>query len=308
MDRDVVREDTKCCTVLRLLSAIIILVLLPSLGNANSRQTRDYDFLKPELSLELPDILLEISGLAILSPATVACIQDENGIVFIYDINRKAIISRYSFHINGDYEDITTVGNTMYVLRSDGTLFEIANYRQSLFNVRSFGTDIPANNSEGLCFDAKNKRLLIGSKSNVARHVGSKDERMIFGFDLAAKRLIAKPVYVLDVNEIVSLAARDGNAIRTNKKGQGRSGPAVKLRISAIAFHPVTDELYILSAADHLIVVLERSGRIVRVQSLDPRLFNKAEGIDFFDNGDMLVSNEGQKGKPTLLRFRYAPR
>jgi len=38
---------------------------------------------------------------------------------------------------------------------------------------------------------------------------------------------------------------------------------------------------------------------------LDPRVFNKAEGITFMENGDMLITNEGQDHRPTLLRFNY---
>ena len=39
--------------------------------------------------------------------------------------------------------------------------------------------------------------------------------------------------------------------------------------------------------------------------ALDPILFNKAEGLAFLPDGTMLVSNEAQHGKPTLLTFKY---
>lgn len=39
---------------------------------------------------------------------------------------------------------------------------------------------------------------------------------------------------------------------------------------------------------------------------LNPLVFNKPEGITFFENGDMMISNEGQHKKPTLLRFNYS--
>ncbi|MEZ4900195.1 MAG: hypothetical protein R2806_25380 [Saprospiraceae bacterium] len=41
------------------------------------------------------------------------------------------------------------------------------------------------------------------------------------------------------------------------------------------------------------------------VHALDKEIFNQAEGITFLKNGDMLISNEGKKDKPTLLRFNY---
>jgi hypothetical protein len=39
------------------------------------------------------------------------------------------------------------------------------------------------------------------------------------------------------------------------------------------------------------------------MQLLDPEMFNKSEGIAFYENGDMLITNEGQDKKPTLLHF-----
>jgi hypothetical protein len=46
-------------------------------------------------------------------------------------------------------------------------------------------------------------------------------------------------------------------------------------------------------------------GSIEHIELLDPTMFNKAEGITFYDNGDMLITNEGQDKKPTLLYFKY---
>jgi hypothetical protein len=75
--------------------------------------------------------------------------------------------------------------------------------------------------------------------------------------------------------------------------------------MSAIGIHPVTKKIFILAASDYLLCVYNRDGKLENVEMLDPKLFNKAEGIAFFSNGDLMVSNEGEKGKPSLLRFNY---
>jgi hypothetical protein len=46
-------------------------------------------------------------------------------------------------------------------------------------------------------------------------------------------------------------------------------------------------------------------GNLEHIEQLDPIVFNKAEGITFYDNGDMLITNEGQDKKPTVLFFKY---
>jgi hypothetical protein len=41
---------------------------------------------------------------------------------------------------------------------------------------------------------------------------------------------------------------------------------------------------------------------------LNMGLFNQPEGITFMENGDLLISNEGQgKGPATLRRFGFNP-
>ena len=40
----------------------------------------------PDVSIILPDTLHEISGLTTINSTSVACIQDEYGIIFIYDV------------------------------------------------------------------------------------------------------------------------------------------------------------------------------------------------------------------------------
>jgi hypothetical protein len=61
----------------------------------------------------------------------------------------------------------------------------------------------------------------------------------------------------------------------------------------------------LLSAADYLLFVFNIDGSIENIETLNPVIFNKAEGITFFENCDMLITNEGQDKKPTLLRFNY---
>ena len=54
-----------------------------------------------------------------------------------------------------------------------------------------------------------------------------------------------------------------------------------------------------------MMFIFDREGRIMHIEKLNPVMFNKAEGIAFFENGDMLITNEGQSKLPTLLRFNY---
>src|SRR6476620_1551795 len=76
----------------------------------------------------MPKELTEISGMVYLSNNQFACIQDEDGSIFIYNTATNKVDKEIPFSKHGDYEGIAVVGSTAYVLRSDGTLFEVMNY------------------------------------------------------------------------------------------------------------------------------------------------------------------------------------
>lgn len=274
----------------------------------NKESLIGYNLEQPDKFLVLPDTLREISGLAEIDSVTFACVQDENGILFIYDLVKNQIKSQYTFNIDGDYEGITRIGETMYILRSDGVLFEIVNYTSKTFELNSYETKIPSDNNEGLCYDAENNCLLIASKGKVGKGGEFKDLRVIYSFDLTTKQLSEEPVYEFDVKDIKDFAIENKVDLPTKtrmKKGEEVTEPALKFRPSAIAIHPITKKLYLLSAADHLLFIFNQDETLEHIEVLNPKVFNKSEGITFLKNGDMLITNEGQGGAPTLLRFDY---
>jgi hypothetical protein len=294
----------------KMTSKIIGLLVLILLGCAatykNNEKDTGYNLSKPDFTFVLPDTLREISGLTDIDSTTFACIQDENGILFIYDISINNIQKQYNFHIDGDYEGITRVDSSMYILRSDGILFQISNYQSSNFKLDSFKTGIPANNNEGLCYDPDNNRLLIASKGKIAKGPEYKDKRVIYGFDLKEKLLSEKPVFEFDLQNIKQFATINKIDVPTKTKKNGQiTEPFIKFMTSAVAIHPITKKLYLLSASDHLLFIFNFKGEIEYMEPLNPIIFNKAEGITFMDNGDMIITNEGQNKKPTLLRFNY---
>jgi hypothetical protein len=267
-----------------------------------------YNLDEPSSTVYLPDTLREISGLTSLDSSSFACIQDENGVLFIYDLSARAIRSEYAFTMDGDYEGIARVGNTIYVLRSDGTLFEIVDFASPDFKLDSLHTGIPARNNEGLCYDRTRNRLLIACKGKIAKGPAFKDQRVIYGFDLVTRTLSVDPVFDFDLNVIREFARSHKLDIPTRKrkrKGQSIEETLIKFKTSAIAVHPVTDKLYLLSAADHLLFLFDMNGALEHIELLNPEMFNKPEGITFFENGRMCITNEGQGQKATVLQFNF---
>lgn len=77
---------------------------------------------------------------------------------------------------------------------------------------------------------------------------------------------------------------------------------------SAIAIHPKTNDIYILSANDRILVVYEKSG-LKKAFPLPAVIYYKPEGLAFYENGDLLISSEGDKrglvkGSIVLLKYQ----
>lgn len=299
--------------MLHVVLALSILPLSVSCGQSAPRaelgRTLGYDLAAPDARLVLPDALREVSGITPLDATRVACIQDEKGILFIYDIEKHELDKKRSFEIDGDYEGIARVDKVMYVLRSDGTLFEISNFDSKHAQVTRYATSVPGNDHEGLCYDRENNRLLIACKDKSGKGRKYRDKRDIYGFDLKTKTLSRTAVFTFDVPTMEQFA-RDHHIElpqETEADDQSRE-PKIKFRTSDIGIHPLTRKLYVLSAADHLLFIFDKHGRLEQIEPLDVRVFNKAEGIAFLDSGDMLITNEGEDGQATLLRFNYRMR
>lgn len=272
----------------------------------NSSNKIEYDFSKPNLNIILPSSLQEISGTVILDSNTIACIQDENGILYLYDMQYYRIKKEITFGLNGDYEGIAKVNHTLYILRSDGVIFEIENYLSYKLQVKEYQTTIPAVNNEGICFDETNNRLLIGEKGKINKDPSNKYYRCIYSFDLKTKTLNRLPVFNFNTIDINIMAKMQGVIFpkTKNKKGNIEDGN-VKFNTSEIGIHPITKELYVLSATDHCLFIFDENGKLNKIEQLNPILFNKPESLSFYNNGDLLITNEGQSHQPTLLKFNY---
>ena len=237
----------------------------------------------PDATVELPAELEEISGLTRLPSGRLGAVQDEDGILYEIDASSGLITGRQTFRKGGDYEGVEWVGDSVWILESDGTLYDVhrgpdgVSAETVTHETRLRGR----NDTEGLAWDGE--RLLIACKESPGR--GLDDVRAIWAYDPVTDSLSAAPVALLD---------------RTRVDGQASFKP------SALAVHPQTRELYVLSSVRKALAVLGPDGALRAVVPLPPALYRQPEGIVFAEDGTLYISNEAAGARATLLRF--APR
>lgn len=252
--------------------------------------TLQYNFAVPTQTYKLPKRLKEISGLSLFDEQTIVGVQDEDGILFFYDLQTSKKTGKIKFGHDGDYEGVEKVGDDVYVLRSDGNLYRIRNLNEKEPNRKKIKTHLSTkNDTEGLAFDQKNNRLLVVCKEDPGKGMKGNKTRAVYAFDLTEKKLSKKPVFILDKETIL-------NAINHTR---GEFKP------SGIAIHPISGDIYMIDSVGRILLVLSGTGEIKTVSALPTDLFPQPEGITFLHNGDLVIANEGGHGKGSLLRFNY---
>lgn len=265
-----------------------------------SQNKNQYNINEPIAVHELSSELLEVSGLTDVSETKIACVQDEKGIIFIYNLLTKEVEHKITFGADADYEGLTRVDDVLYTLSSDGTLFETKSIWKKQVT-KTYDLNLPSPDNEGLCYDEKNKRLLIAPKSKIGKGPEFKDSRAIFVFDLKKKELEKEPLFYFSIEEIYAFASSKGIEKDSTFKKNGQLNKNQNFRPASIAVHPKTGDIYIISAEDFNMVVFSETGEIKDYFPLDKSIFPKPEGITFLNDGTMIITNEGVEGNATLV-------
>ena len=301
----------------------ILLLVLVFLGGCNAGKPKEsgqdkagdnfaafgYQLDLPDTAWQMPAELREISGLAIFNETTIAAVQDDDARIYLIDKSSGKVLSKHDFGKKGDYEGITMVDSTAWVLKSNGNLYRVENFRKPHPVVTRYKTPLTsANNAEGLAYDPQTHSLLIACKGKPNLEKGEKYKgfKAIYSFDLDELSLSTTPAYLIDLSVIEAFRASGAVRefyIKATKKS-GLISDALFFEPSGIAIHPQNNYLYVISHTAKLLLMMSREGDIADIKKLPPKLFNQPEGICFANDGTMYISNEGGKRSASILRFK----
>jgi DNA-binding beta-propeller fold protein YncE len=233
----------------------------------------------------------EISGIQLFPDEhNIYAINDEQGKIFVIDLNTNKPYPTSKFDRSGDYEDLVHTPKGWIVLKSNGTLYLV----HDILTDSVTSTEYPflkggKQEFESIYPDAASNSLMIVCKQ--CEEDKGQRATSVYRFNLGTMQYDTVPAYRIDVKEIAKAADSDMKNFRP----------------SAAAVHPIEKRVYMVDAINNLLVITDMSGKVQEAHHLKGRLYEQPEGISFAPNGDMYISNEAGDGIADILKFAYKP-
>ena len=263
----------------------------------------------PSATYVLDNQLREISGLTYLSDNKLLCVNDEQALIFEYDLKEKAISKYVKFAKKGDFEAVEYIGNECVVLRSDGKLYFVKNLVSPKAESIKVKTSLNLkNNTEGLAYDSASQSLFIACKELAHVDPIYANTRAIYSYSIVDSTLNPKPFILIDLDELGKILKLDPlskfsyKILESMSPSKGNS----TFKPSGIAIHPISKNIYVIGSVGKLLLVLNPEGELLAVNRLKREIFPQPEGICFAPDGTLYISTEG-KVKGRIYQFKYKP-
>lgn len=227
----------------------------------------------------LPAHLAEISGLALTPDGRLFAHNDEQGRVVEIDYRRGVVLKHFflgNTSVRADFEGITVAGQQIFLLSSDGRLFEFkegADRARVAYKVHDtrLGHECEF---EGVAYDPAIPALLLACKNVYKKSlVGS---LVIYRWSLDADKGEKLPPMTIPLEKVIG-----------SNRWKG-------LHPSDITVDPRNGHYVLVSAQEEALIELSPSGEVVSARPL-PGGHAHTEGVAITKDGILIISDEGGK-------------
>lgn len=260
------------------------------------RNSFGYNLLKPTNEYEMPAVLTELSGISVEPDGTIWCIQDEIGAAFRFDPSTLNLSETLRFTDVGDFEDLITYGDSLWGLRSDGVIFSM-NTTQFEGSAKRYQHRVQSLNIEGMAYDKRNNQVLLAAKEPDVNE--SENSKTIYTLNLQT----SDPISILFKIDVAEIEAMLKNFLNDE------TIPPIDFQPSAVGIHPLTSDIFVLSATDRFLAVYSPNYQLKTLLPLPISMFYKPEGLSFSSNGNLFIASEGTKDgiiPASILEFQYS--
>lgn len=237
-------------------------------------------------SWDLPPALDNISDFVFVDENRIACILNVAGTIYIYNALTKTIEREIPFAPPGNYKSIVMIDETAFVACADGRIYEIQHYGAAKPVVKEYGTHLTIRqNVAGLCYDDRNKRILVALKGI---DNGNQFYKGIYSFELKTRTMPVKPVLKINLQDSIL----QKTSIRKLQ---------LSVQPSGIDIHPISNEIYIIDGMKSQMLILDESGKIKSLYNISKNEVVRPEGVRFTPSGDLYIISSGSKREVSRL-------
>jgi len=259
--------------------------LTASLASAGADPT------KPLALWILPRDMGELSGLAMTSDGRLLAHGDEWGQVYVLDPRGGAMLKRFSIgassaETRADFEGITVVGERIFMVASNGMLYEFAEGDDGervgyVVHDTRLGKECEF---EGIAYDSAQGLVVLPCKKVGTRSL--RDQLVLYRWRLDGSTDSTLVPLTIPLSSVIGSNAWKG------------------LHPSDVTVDPATGNYVLIAAQEKALIEITRLGEVVRAVPL-PGQHVQAEGVALTPDGILIVGDEATTRPATLTLYRW---
>jgi len=266
-----------------------------------------YDLNNPDLVIYPGSFLENIVGLDIYSDREVAIVPESPGIIYMIDHKKSKISGQWRTVSRGKTSGLAIHSNTVFQVKTNGMIYGKRYIDTRKPKTLKTNPLLPGKTEPyGLAMDRRMQRLLLVCKNPVVQGVPMKNYCGVYRFNPYTRQDSSELICVVDlrpVNKAGNPATRSMVYGTFNTDKDRREKPKL-FSPSGLGLHPVTDELYILSAESNQLIVTNQEGELQHMVKLDDELFQQCEAMTIGEDGMLYISTVIEE-QLKIYGFRY---
>lgn len=245
---------------------------------------------KPVAVWIMPPELREISGLALTADGRVLAHDDEVAKIYVIDAKRGIMLKQFTLGtgMRGDFESITEAGSDIYMLASNGVLYQ--------FQEGADRADVPysANDLklgkecefESMVYQADSNWLVMPCKN--AHDKSFEHNLVIYRWKIGGT-----------ATDRLSMVTVPFSQLMGNNKWKS-------LHPSDITIDPSTGNFVMIASHENALIEMTRNFDLIRAEPL-PRGHNQPEGVAITRDSILMISDEATRKPADISLYRWHP-
>jgi uncharacterized protein YjiK len=259
-----------------------------ALAKRDSGATADSDAAKPVARWIMPIDLAELSGFALLPDGRLLAHGDEHAKIYEIDYRRGTVVKEFSLGkpaVKGDFEAMAAVGDHVYLLDSNGALYEFREGKNGdRVDYNTHDTKLGKEcEFEGLAYDSTTTSLLLACKHVSKKN--SKDDIVIYKWPVEGDHTLSELR--------VPLASIPPAVL---KKGE--------FHPSDIFVDPITGNYILLSSIEKALLSITPAGQVVFGRKLKGE-HDQAEALAITNDSILIIGDEAGRTPAVITLYPW---